>query len=347
MPTPRVLPLMIALASLGTATGGFVAAADLRADERRERALAAQRLAEQREREAVAAYQQAVTPVATELYDLVQPLQQSYADLQDGVVSAVDVLIDVSAYVVGEQGLPALSSRLEAVVPAESVREGHEQLEGALQEMAAAARPVAALADDTEDTVDADRIAEGDLGLDAATRDWTAALTRAFAGAAPPPAPVEAGVAGVRPALSPTSYLREAGNLCSAGLDALMEAGNDKPDRSVEEARQTLQELSGRIPQLTAVKVVPADEKRVADSIGEPLQRTLELSAGFESAVAAARRGDRPGLQAAQAQIARGEIAAEKAAAGFRAYGSQLCALYLVGLEDEAGADAGEDTRTT
>lgn len=339
----HLLPLVVSLACVGTLTGGFAVAGDLRADERRERAAAAARRAAEQERKAVAAYQQALTPVAVAVYDAVQPLQQAYTDLDDGDVSAVDVLIDVGNHLAGPDGVPALRTRLAALVPAPSLADEHELLLTAMDDYAAAARGVKPLDGSDDTSTYAGVIARGDLALDEATRDWTRPLTPVFEGVTAPPVPVEAGTDGRRPPLSHASYLREAGNLCSAGIDAYAKTGSGKDEPSLEEIRAGLRELRSRVPKIAAVRTAPADAKVVADSIRGPLTRTLEIASGFDAAIAAARRGDDAGVRAGRAQITRGEVAAEKAAAGFRAFGSELCALYLVGLEDDGGVAADDD----
>ena len=347
MPARRlVLPLLLSLAATGTLTGGIVSAADLRADERRERQALAERRAAEAERKAVVAYQQALTPVAVSVYDTVQPLQQAYTDLDLGTVSAIDVLIDVGNAVAAEDGLPAVKAQLEAVTPAPSMVERHAELVTALDGLIASAGTSRKLEDSADEDAYTSLVADGDLSLDEATRDWIRPLTPIFSGATPPPVPVEGGTAGKRVPRSHPAYLRDAGNLCSAGIDELEKVRGNGDDPSLEEVRAGLRELSARIPSLTAVPAAPADEKTVQDSIRGPLQRTLELQRGFDAALAAARRGNRADFRAGQAQIARGEIAAEKAAAGYRAYGSQVCGLYLVGLEDDASAGADEETRT-
>lgn len=340
------LPLALSLATVGTLTGGLATAADLRADERRERAAAAEQRAQEQERQAVAAYQQALMPIAVAVFDVVQPLQQAYTDLDDGEVSAVDVLIDVGNHVASPEGVPALRSRLEAVQPPASLADEHQLLLTAAEDLAAAARGVKPLDDSDDASSYASTIAKGDLALDEATRDWIRPLTPVYEGATAPPIPVEAGTDGRRAPLSRASYLREAGNLCSDGIDAFDKTGSAKPKPSLEEIRAGLKELTARVPRLAAVKAPTADDRRVRDSIRAPLKRTVELGQGFERAIAGVRRGDRAAIRAGEAQLVRGEVAAEKAAAGYRAYGSQLCALYLVGL-DEDQRPGKDDVRTT
>lgn len=348
MPARRfVLPLLLSATAVATLTGGLVSAADLRAEERRQRQLVAERRAAEAEKKAVVAYQQALTPLAVSLYDTVQPLQQAYLDLDLGTVSAIDVLIDVGNAVAAEDALPALKASLEAMTPAPSLVNQHAQLVTALDGLIASARTSKALESSDDGDTYTSLVAEGDLSLDEATRDWTRPLTPIFAGATAPPVPVEAGTAGKRLPRSHPSFLRDAGNLCSAGIDALDKVRGNGGDPSLEQIRAGLKELSGRIAPLAKVQAAPADEKLVQDSIRAPLQRAVDIERGFQAAVAAAQRGDRAGLRAGRAQIARGEIAAQKAAAGYRAYGSQICGLYLVGLEDDASAGAEEDTRTT
>lgn len=338
MPARRfVLPLLLSAAAVSTLTGGLVSAADLRADERRQRQVLAERRAAEAEKMAVVAYQQELTPLAVSVYDTVQPLQQAYLDLDLGTVSAIDVLIDVGNAVAAQDALPALKASLEAVTPAPSLADQHTQLVTALEDLIVSARTSTALESAKDEAAYTSLVADGDLSLDEATRDWTRPLTPIFAGATAPPVPVEAGTAGKRAPRSHPSFLRDAGNLCSAGIDALDTVRGNDDDPSLEEVRAGLRELSGRIAPLAAVQAAPADEKLVQDSIRAPLQRTLDIERGFDAA----------GLRAGRAQIARGEIAAEKAAAGYRAYGSQICGLYLVGLEDDASAGAEEDTRTT
>lgn len=347
MPARRLLlPLAISLTAVGTLTGGMVSAADLRADERRERAAAAERrAAEQAQRELVA-YREALTPVVTAVYDLVQPLQLAFADLDDGDVSAIDVLVDVAAHLSSPEGLDVVRKQLEQVTPPAAVRAQHEQLAAAVADHVDAARPVAALAASDDDTRYASVIAKADIELDEATRRWTAPLIPVYSGATAPPVPVEFGTEASRVPLSRTSYLRDVGNLCSAGIDSAVETDKGRGEPTLEEIRAGLRELANRLPKLVAVRAVPADEPRIRTGIRAPLERTQELVAGFEAAVAAARRGDAGGLRAARARITRGEVAAEKAAAGLLAYGSKVCALYLVGLEDDADVDRPE-ARTT
>lgn len=347
MPAPAaLLPLLLSVTALGTLTGGVASAVDLRADERQQRQALAERRAAEAEKKAVTAYQQALTPVAVTVYDTVQPLQQAYTDLDVGTVSAIDVLIDVGKAVAAADGLPAVKAQLAALTPAPSLTEEHDRLVAAVDDLLAAAGTSQVL-DDSDDEDSYNRlIADGDLSLDEATRDWTRPLTPVYAGAAAPPAPLEAGTAGKRVPQSHPSFLREAGNLCSTGIDQLEKVRGNSDDPSLEQIRAGLRELTGRVGPLVDVKAAPADEKSVQDSIRTPLQRTVEIEKGFAAALDAARRGDQAAVRAGQAQIARGEIAAEKAAAGYRAYGSQICGLYLVGLEDDASGEA-DDTSTT
>jgi hypothetical protein len=348
MPALRaLLPAVVALASLGTLTGGLTSAADLRADERRAEARAAERRAEQRERKAVAAYQQQLAPVAVTVYDMVQPLQQAFRDLDDGDVDAVDVVIDVGNHLAAPQALPAMRARLGAITPPRSVLDRHRVLLETVDGFAFAASEVKPLDDSDDESTYARLLARADLALDDATRDWIRPITRIYAGAEAPPVPVEDGTDGPRTPLSHASYLREAGNQCSAGIEAFDKTGAGKDEPSLAEVRAGLRELSSRISRLAKVKAPTADDKVVAQTIRAPLRRTVELEQGFNAAIAAAQRGDDAGIRAGEAQITRGEVAAEKAAAGYRAYGSQLCALYLVGLEEGAAAPEGDGTRTT
>ena len=348
MPARRVaLPLLLLSAAGATLGTGIVSAADLREDERRMRAIAAERRAEDRERAAVAQYQEALRPVAEGVYDEVQPLQQAFRDLADGDVQVVDPLIDVATHVAGERGVSKPRTGLRALTPAASMRQQHQLLLAALDDYVAAARQIGSLKDSAALRIEADVIARADLALDAASRNWDRSLAAIFQGVTPPPSPVEAGVDGPRPPRSAASYLREVGNLCSAGIDAQDKAGSDDPDPSPAQLRASVAELGARLPLLTAVQAARGDDLLVTSSIREPLQRSREVVQGVNSALAAVERRDRAALRLARAQIARGEVAAQKAAAGFRAYGSDVCALYLVGIEDEAEPKPDGTTRST
>lgn len=347
MPASRfLLPLAIGLTALGSLSGGLVAAADLRDDQRRERLAALERREQERERQAVVRYREQLTPLALAVYDHVQPLQQAHADLDAGNVPAVDVLIDVGNHVASPTGLPVLRRKLGDVTPARSLLDQHRVLLQAVDDIAYAGELLKELQDSDDELSYAEVIARADLGLDDATRDWTRALNAAYEGAQTPAVPVETGADGPRVPVSHASYLREAGNECLAGIEAFAATGAGKREPSLEEVRAGLKELTTRVPLLAKVKAPTADDKVVATTIRVPLRRTVELAGGFDAAVAAARRGDAAGVRAGQAQLARGEVAAEKAAAGYRAYGSEVCALYLVGLEEGAAAK-GDATRTT
>lgn len=333
------LPAALGVAALATLTGGVAASGDLRADQRRTEAVAAEQRRQQQLQRERDEYATALEPVAQALYDVVQPLQQAYADLATGATSALDVLVDVGVHVGSDRGLPVTRSQLAALRPAASVQERHDALLAAVDALLAAARRVDALeASDDEDRYTA-LVAEGDVALDAATRTWTRELVPVFGAGSSPPVPREAGVDGTRRPLSQASWLREAGNLCSSGLDRDLDLGEDP---SVQQVRASLGRLAERIPQLVAVPAPAQDEQLLTDSVRQPLQGTLEISAGFDAALSAAERGDEPGLRQGQAQIARAEVAAEKAGIGLREYGSQLCALYLVGFQ-EGGQEPAED----
>lgn len=299
------------------------------------------------ERAAVTQYQQALAPVADAFYDQVQPLQQAFRDLADGDVPTVDPLLDLAAHVAGERGIGPLRQQLEAVAPAASLLREHQLLLTALDDHVSAAGQLGVLRDSAEVRIEADLIARADLALDAATRHWTGAVAVVFTGNPTPPIPAEAGVEGLRPARSSASYLRGVGNLCSLGLEALHLAGSDGSAPTAIQVRASATELSSRLPQLKAVPTATSDEPLVSSSIREPLDRARELVDGLNRGLRAMERGDQAALRSAQGQIARGEVAAHKAAAGLRAYGSELCAIYLVGVEDAAEPDPGRPTRST
>ena len=346
MPQLRpLLPALLAVAVLGTLAGGVVAAGDLRDDERRERAAAAARRAAEAERRATEAYRAAVTPVALAVYDVVQPLQQAYADLDDGDVSAIDVLVDVGVHVAGDDGLKAVRPRLEAITPPARLADEHDQLLAALDELAEAAAVLAPLRRSSDESRFADVVADGDLALDEATLSWIRPVTPVYEGAETPAVPGESGLETGRVPRSHASYLRLAGNLCSAGIDESLDAAEGR-EATPEQITRSLARLDDRVPLLLAVPAAGSDEARVRTAIRTPLQRSDQLGKGFRAVVAAARAGDLAGVRAGQAQVLRGETALEKAAAGYRAYGSETCSLYLVGLEDETG-DGGDQPRAT
>ena len=345
MSAPRaLLPLVLSLSALATLGGGVLAAEDLRAEERRERAAAAERRAAEQERLAVVAHQQAVRPLADAVYDLAQPLQQAHGDLDRGEVSTVDVLMDVGAHVNSPAALPALRRQLGDVVPPVSLRDAHRVLILAVDDLAYAGELASEL-DDAE-SEDSYVVTLSDSGrvLDDATGDWIRSIGTIFKGAQAPPVPVASGTAGSRAPLSHASYLREAGNQCSAGIAAFAKVGGGE-EPSLPQLRAGLKELSTRVPALLRVKAPMSDDRLVAASIRAHLRRAAEIGQGFEAALAAARRGDAAGLRAGRERLARGQVAAQRAADGYRAYGSRLCALYLVGLEDDAVA--GDDTSAT
>lgn len=339
----RVLPVVIAVSALATGGAGIVSAGEIREDEREaraaalrevQRAAAAKRAAAAREAELEAAYREELGRIAEEVYDAVTPLQQAYTDLDEGRVSSVDVLIDVG----GAEGVPAAlvgpQEALEELEVPAALTDEHRGLGEALQALEEAGSTEEMLAA-AEGRALGRVIVESDLQLDVASRRWAAAVELVYGGERPVSVASRDGKGGRKPR-SRTSFLHQAGTVCLQGLDVVI---SEDPERepSLQEVHAAVRELSGRIPKIVAVPTADVEESEVEASIRVHLRRAAEVGAGFRAAERAARGGDEAGLRAAEAQIARSGLAAEKAAAGLRAYGSETCALYLVGSEEGSG----------
>lgn len=328
-----------AAALLLAGTGGLVAA-DQRSDlalAARERAQAAAQAATDKQR---AAYLSGLQQVAATLYDDVQPLQAAVELVINGEDLSLVVLDDIAGALVDADRAAASRTALEQLQPSPDLAAGQAQALAALDQLAKAVRTTARVLDERKLL---DAVVAADLELDAATRALEAAVGPVLPRAALRPS--EFGRDGSRPPLSRTSYLLQAGSICgrSVGEQAeRLQDGLGEDERALAQAEAD--RLARDLPRLLAVRAPTGDDPQVASGIRAPLRQSADLTAGLRGLLAASRTGDAAALAEAERQVSRGTVAAGKAAAGYREYGSQSCVLYLVGTEEPAAEDDGTAT---
>lgn len=326
MPSRRALaPAVLGVCSALVLTAAVVSAADLRGDEQRARAQA-------QERRDVDAWLTAVRPLADRLYDHIQPLQKALEDTVGPAQLVVDVLEDVSQELVDAGELVAVADELGQTTPPKTVSADRDALVAAVREMAEAATTASTVFDAEQEEALVDALVDSDLALDRATRDYEAAIVRMHGGRPLPPVPDILGESDpARASASRAAYLQAAGAVCAGSLDEVAAAGDggsDEDERRRAEALVTV--LRRDVPLLAAVPAPPRDADLVRDTIATPLQGTLALVEGLDAALAAQ---DEAAARAAGKLLSQGELAAEKAAAGYREYGSATCSGFLVGFE--------------
>ena len=323
----RLLPAAIALALTGTLVGGGVAAADLRADEQRaeaerQRVAAAEALAR-----AEADYRTAVGALAEEVFDQVEPLQQTVERVLAVDDGSFTVLSDVSRGG-GVDALKSVRTRLGEIVPPPTLADGHRRLDAGLD---ALVRGSTALVNSVDPDLGEDsffrELVRGDDSLDSGVRIFNDQLEELYAGGSVPSLPGEtgAGKAG-RPATSKAAYLYGVGALCAG-------TSSENPDDPAG-LRRDAAELRDLLRGLVAVPAPPADAELVRTSIAEHVERGNAIVEGLEGAATAIDRRDDRALAAAEVQLERGSLALDQAADGFGAYGSETCKISFSSEED-------------
>lgn len=343
----RLLPALIALTLLGTGGTAGWAAADLRAEERRAEQERRKVAAAEAEARAVEAYRAAVEPLAAELYGEAQPFVRAMQDATDVELLAAGVLEDVSQVLVDTKPFDALHARLSSLTAPRSVYTQHLQMQSGLKDFADAADLAAGVAgqEDVDDVIPA--LVSSEQALASATRTWRTPVETLFAGLPLPPVPAQHpdGDPAPRPATR-TSYLYEAGARCASSLGRIVEQIEGRVDDDAHVARVSFTVLREDLPALIALSVPEADAGTLRDTITAPLEDTRSASGLVAPLLDTLLSGRGTPAQAREVEtlLTRGEVAAERAAAGFRAYGSTTCSGYLVGFEDEPGsADEDED----
>ena len=324
----RLLPAAIALALTGTLVGGGVVAADLRADERRAEAERRRVAAAEELARAEADYRTAVGALAEEVFDQVEPLQQTVERVLAVDDGSFTVLSDVSSRGGGVDALKSVRTRLGELVPPPTLADGHRRLDAGLD---ALVRGSTALVNAVDPDLGEDsffrELVRGDDSLDSGVRILNAQLQQLYAGGSVPSLPGEtgAGKAG-RPATSKAAYLYGVGSLC-AGI------AGDNPDDATG-LRRDAAELRDLLRGLLAVPAPPADAELVRTSIADHIERGNAVVDGLEGAATALDRRDEKALAAAQVQLERGSLALDRAAEGFGAYGSETCKISFSSEED-------------
>lgn len=317
----RLLPVALAVAVIGTLVGGGVAAADLRADERRAKAERQRVAAAEALVRAEAEYRTAVAVLAEEVFDQVEPLEQTVERVLAIEEGSFTVLSDVTSRGGAVDALTSVRTRLGEVVPPPTLADGHRRLDAGLD---ALVRGTSALLGSVDAGLDESsflrELVRGDDALDSGVRILSDQLQELFAGGSVPSLPGETGMGTAgRPASSKAAYLYGVGSLCTVTTTD----NADDPAGLRRDAAALRDLLRG----LVAVPAPPADTELVRTSIAEHVERGNAIVDGLEEAATAIDRRDERALAAAEVKLERGSLALDRAAEGFRAYGSETCAI--------------------
>lgn len=336
-----LLPGLVALALLGTGGTAGWTAVDLRADERRAEQERRRVAAAEAEARAVDAYRAAVALLATELYGEAQPFLRAMQDATDVELLGGGVLEDVSQLLVDTQAFDALHTRLSAITAPESVYPQHLQMQSGLRDFADAADLAAGVAgqEDEGDVIPA--LVTSEQALASATRTWRTPIEALFTGQPLPPIPARQpdGDPAPRPATH-ASYLYDAGIRCASSVGRFVEQIEGRTEDDAHVARVSFTLLRDDLPALIALPVPEADAGPVRDTITAPLEDARAASEAVAPLLETllSGRGSDAQLREFDTLITRAEVAAERAAAGFRTYGSTTCSGYLVGFEGAPGS---------
>ena len=326
----RVLPLAVAVSLAGTLTGAGVVASHLRADERRaeaerRRVAAAQALAAEEE-----TYRTAVSGLAEELFDAVQPLQSSADAVNAEADGSYTVLSDVASKGGTVETLTSVRTRLADLTPPPTFAELDRSLDVGMEQLVRGAQAMLNSVDpDLSESSFFREFNRGDEALDKGVRVVNGELDELFTRGGSPRRATETGPGSGRPPAGKAAYLAAVGALCAP----------DPPEQDEEPGglRREAAALRDVLRALIGVAAPVPDADLVRTSIVEHLERATAFAEGLEAAATAIERADGRGLAQAELQLERGARDLDEAATGFEAYGSTTCELaFGSGDEDEA-----------
>lgn len=326
---PRLLPAAIVLAVSATLLGGGVAAADLRADERRAEAERQRIAAAEALTRAEADYRITVGALAEEIFDQVQPLQETADRVAEADDGSFTVLSDVSSEGGGVDALKSLRTRLDAVVPPPTLADGHRTLDAGMEQLSRGGDALLFSVDpDLGDDSFFREFVRGDEALDKGVRILNAELEKLFSAGGLPSLAAETGAGrAARPATGKAAYLYAVGALC-----APTPADNADDAAGLRRDAAGLRDL---LRGLAAVSAPAPDADLVRTSIGEHLEGGTALAEGLEGIAVALDKRDQRAFVAAQVKLERGSLELDQAAEGFGAYGSETCKLAFASDDEE------------
>lgn len=316
-----VLPALIALMVVTQVVIGAAGASGIRADHRRNAALA-------KERRDVAAYRKQVMPLATQVFDVVQPLQDvedAFAHPAPGLLVARD---DVLAHSGTKTALAATTKALSTISVPKTLRGPATDLTKALADLTSATDDLAAAT-----TAKGDRtgfVAAYDAGYDAlasAEIAWLSAVTALYGEATTLPTPAQArGGAHGRKTATHGSYLQQADLICGRGEADLLATGAIKDQASAIKRFPTRAAIILRVDaQLKKLRADPASASYLHRS-----QILLSAADEYPRSMLAIARAYNASNQAAfdrsRAQLLAALPSLRDLSRSFKAYGANLCA---------------------
>lgn len=330
----KLLPWLVGLVCLAQVAVGCIAAASIRADQRKA-------AAEAKDRREVAALHAALTPIALSVFDVVQPMH----DVEDDPDGSADYYPQLRNDVLARTGAADAVARLQArlaqlAVPASrraavaALRKAMTRLVTATTQLASATHAKgdrSGYVKDFDDAFDA---------LDAATGDWSIAVTSEF-GPRRMPTPSSGRVTALgRKAPSRGGYVRLADRAC--GVAAV--AGNELPDHQdfatfVREDLPREVAIGERMAKALSAIAPPPDAAARRLRI---LSGAIDRFNGHERAMIAAQRaGDPAAFVAASRALLAGLPAMRDLSHAFQKYGATVCADVL----DVSDLLAGDPTK--
>jgi hypothetical protein len=320
------LPLLIGLLAIAQVVTGLVGASGIRADQRHDRAVAA-------EKRAVAAYRAKVQPLVVQVFDVVQPLQDAsdaFDTPRPGLESARD---DVLEHTGAVAALSDVTTKLKAQKAPKTLAAAGTKLASNLADLRTAAIKLAAA---THAKGDAHGFvaAYGDAFdlLYSAETGWTLAVRDTFGekatSALPLPSAARTGAAGRK---TPTkgSYIHASDLACEKAMDDYDNLPTLSAEQSIKlNAPREAAIIRRLLASLGAVPGPPADGAFV-HSVRVQAKGNLAVATALEQLSSALKRLDQTAYQAAFKRYVAAFASARALSRLYKKYGVNSCAQFF------------------
>jgi hypothetical protein len=313
----RALPALVAVALVGVLGTDVAVAIHVRAEDRAAAAAAA-------ERHAAAVYRDRIRPIAEQVYDEVQPLQDAVESFEKPGTDVAQIAEDVLSHSGAADAVTARRGELAKVTTPVSMRSQRDRMLDALDIMVTATTQLAS----TKTQADYSNLNAASSVLGSGILAWSTALTALYGDKGIPSRPVGGGtLLSTRQAASRSTMVAGLDRVCSAAADA--GAGLppiDSPQQFIQAAPRYTKLMRNTVRGLQAVAIPPSQRARVSRDISPNFARANKMADGIDSVMTAIGSGDPSNIRRALGKLAIGMRGSQALSVSLRRYGATVCA---------------------